>query len=119
MRVDLFDFELPEERIALRPPNRATPRAADRRSRQRRFQDLIVKDLVDQLGPDDVMVFNDTKVIPAQLEGRRIRGENIAPVSATLHMRMGTVEAGKPSPGRASASSKETGSNSAMAATPA
>jgi S-adenosylmethionine:tRNA ribosyltransferase-isomerase len=89
MRVDLFDFDLPDERIALRP---AEPRDAARLliidPETQGFRDLTVRDLVDQLGPKDVMVFNDTKVIPAQLEGQRIRGDNIGSVSATLHMRV-------------------------------
>ncbi len=88
MRVDLFDFDLPEERIALRP---AEPRDAARllvvRPRER-LEDRIVRDLPDLLAPGDVMVFNDTKVIPAQLSGLRRRGDAVAQVDATLHMRV-------------------------------
>jgi S-adenosylmethionine:tRNA ribosyltransferase-isomerase len=91
MRVDLFDFELPEERIALRP---ASPRDSARLlaidpNVSNELADLSVSDLPDLLSPGDVLVFNDTKVIPAQLEGSRIRDENIVPVSVTLHMRTG------------------------------
>lgn len=84
MRVDLFDFELPPERIALRP---ARPRDAARMlvvPGEGAFQDLTVRDLPQALRPGDVLVFNDTKVIPAQLEGRR--GD--ARIGATLHKRI-------------------------------
>ncbi len=84
MRVDLFDFELPPERIALRP---ARPRDSARLLHvpgEGPFSDLIVRDLPSLLRAGDVLVFNDTKVIPAQLEGRR--GE--ARIGATLHKRI-------------------------------
>ena len=84
MRVDLFDFELPNERIALRP---VRPRDAARMLLVRRDEPLAdrhVRDLPDLLQPGDVLVFNDTRVIPAQLEGRR--GE--AKIGATLHKRV-------------------------------
>ncbi len=84
MKVDLFDFVLPPERIALRP---AVPRDAARLlvldGDARR--DLIVRDLPSQLRSGDCLVFNDTRVIPAQLEGRR--GD--ATIGATLHKREG------------------------------
>ncbi len=87
MRVDLFDFELPPERIALRP---ASPRDSARMLAVRPdgLEDHVVTDLPGLLRPDDVLVFNDTRVIPAQLEGRR--GE--ARVGATLHKREGPRE---------------------------
>ena len=88
MKVDLFDFDLPEDRIALRP---AEPRDAARLLVVRpgeAFQDRTVRDLPDLLRVGDALVFNDTKVIPAQLEGMRIRGDNTARVEATLHMRV-------------------------------
>ena len=84
MRVDLFDFELPAERIALRP---ARPRDSARLLHvpgQGPFADLTVGDLPRLLNAGDVLVFNDTRVIPAQLEGRR--GE--AKLGATLHKRI-------------------------------
>lgn len=84
MRVDLFDFELPPERIALRP---ASPRDAARMlvvRGEESFIDAGVRDLPDLLSPGDVLVFNDTRVIPAQLEGRR--GD--AKIGATLHKRI-------------------------------
>ncbi|WP_097091311.1 tRNA preQ1(34) S-adenosylmethionine ribosyltransferase-isomerase QueA [Novosphingobium sp. Chol11] len=85
MRVDLFDFELPAESIALRP---ASPRDAARLllvDGDRPFEDRIVRDLPSLLRAGDVLVFNDTKVIPAQLEG--LRGQ--ARIGATLHKRLG------------------------------
>jgi S-adenosylmethionine:tRNA ribosyltransferase-isomerase len=84
MRVDLFDFELPPERIALRP---ARPRDSARMLlvQGKELADHQVLDLPDLLQPGDVLVFNDTKVIPAQLEGRR--GQ--ASIGATLHKREG------------------------------
>jgi len=84
MRVDLFDFELPPERIALRP---ARPRDSARMlvvPGGGELQDSTVSDLPRLLRAGDVLVFNDTRVIPAQLEGRR--GE--ARIGATLHKRI-------------------------------
>ncbi|MBX7534055.1 tRNA preQ1(34) S-adenosylmethionine ribosyltransferase-isomerase QueA [Qipengyuania sp. GH1] len=84
MRVDLFDFDLPNERIALRP---ARPRDAARMLVVRGddpFVDAHVRDLPGLLEPGDVLVFNDTRVIPAQLQGRR--GD--AKIGATLHKRV-------------------------------
>ncbi|MEO3385817.1 tRNA preQ1(34) S-adenosylmethionine ribosyltransferase-isomerase QueA [Mesorhizobium sp. CAU 1741] len=88
MRVDLFDFELPEERIAVRP---AEPRHAARMlvvEPQRRLEDRVVFDLPQFVRPGDALVFNDTKVIPAQLTGLRRREDSVAQVDATLHMRV-------------------------------
>ncbi|MBS3647061.1 tRNA preQ1(34) S-adenosylmethionine ribosyltransferase-isomerase QueA [Pseudaminobacter sp. 19-2017] len=88
MRVDLFDFDLPEDRIALRP---VEPRDSARLLVVRpgeALQDRTVQDLPDLLRPGDALVFNDTKVIPAQLRGLRRRGENLSHVDATLHMRV-------------------------------
>lgn len=84
MRVDLFDFDLPQELIALRP---ARPRDAARMlvvRGEEPFADCGVLDLPRLLRAGDVLVFNDTRVIPAQLEGRR--GE--ARIGATLHKRL-------------------------------
>ena len=84
MRVDLFDFELPPENIALRP---VSPRDAAKflvAIGPIGIDDRIVRDLPQILAPGDVLVFNDTRVIPAQLEGTR--GE--AKIGATLHKRI-------------------------------
>jgi S-adenosylmethionine:tRNA ribosyltransferase-isomerase len=84
VRVDLFDFELPQENIALRP---AVPRDSSRLlhvTGSARLSDHVVTDLPQLLSPHDILVFNDTKVIPAQLEG--YRGD--AKIGATLHKRV-------------------------------
>ncbi|PZQ55021.1 MAG: tRNA preQ1(34) S-adenosylmethionine ribosyltransferase-isomerase QueA [Novosphingobium pentaromativorans] len=86
MRVDLFDFDLPPENIALRP---ARPRDSARMlvvhgRDEGPMAERAVRDLPGELHAGDVLVFNDTRVIPAQLEGRR--GE--AKIGATLHKRM-------------------------------
>lgn len=86
MRVDLFDFELPEENIALRP---VTPRdSAKMLVVGDGLRDKHVHDLPDMLRPGDVLVFNDTKVVPTQLAGVRIRDGATANISATLHTRI-------------------------------
>jgi S-adenosylmethionine:tRNA ribosyltransferase-isomerase len=87
VRVDLFDFQLPPERIALRP---AVPRDAARLLRVEgdRLTDHHVRDLPGLLRRGDMLVFNDTRVIPAQLEGRR----GGARIGATLHKREGARE---------------------------
>ena len=84
MNVDLFDFDLPPERIALRP---AQPRDAARLLvlDGDDTRNLHVGDLPGQLRRGDLLVFNDTRVIPAQLEGTR--GD--ARIGATLHKREG------------------------------
>lgn len=83
MDVSLFDFDLPPDRIALRP---VSPRDAARLLTvgSNGMRDLGVRDLPGLLRAGDVLVFNDTRVIQAQLEGRR--GE--ARIGATLHKRM-------------------------------
>jgi S-adenosylmethionine:tRNA ribosyltransferase-isomerase len=89
MRVDLFDFELPPERIALRP---AEPRDSARLlvvnpDSDAPFEDRVIRDLPQLLLPGDVLVVNDTRVIPASLEGTRRRGETSARIHVTLHKR--------------------------------
>jgi S-adenosylmethionine:tRNA ribosyltransferase-isomerase len=89
MRTDLFDFELPPGRIALRP---ASPRDAARLLLVRpdgTVADGAVRDLPDLLVPGDQVVVNDTKVIPATLHGRRIGRAGTEPaIEATLHRRL-------------------------------
>ncbi len=83
-----FDFDLPEALIALRP---ASPRDAARMLVVRPGEDLAhaqVHDLPGLLRPGDALVFNDTRVIPARLTGRRHRDENSLAVEATLHKRL-------------------------------
>ncbi len=94
MRTDLFDFALPEDRIALRP---ASPRDSARLlvvrpDDPRGLEDRIVRDFPDLLRPGDAVVVNDTKVLPASLHGRRLpRTEDGGPepaIAATLIKRL-------------------------------
>src|SRR5690606_41844575 len=84
MRVDLFDFELPSERIALRPGRARDAARMLVVPNDGELLDRSVRDLPRVLRAGDVLVFNDTRVIPAQLEGRR--GD--ARIGATLHKRI-------------------------------
>ncbi len=86
MRVNLFDFDLPQERIALRP---LVPRDSARLLvvAPESMRDAHVRDLPGFLRQGDVLVVNDAKVIPAQLFGWRRRGEWKARIEATLHKR--------------------------------
>src|ERR1700730_14905585 len=86
MRVDLFDFDLSPERIALRP---AVPRDAARLLIVRphgspRFEDRAVLDLPNYLSTGDVLAVNETRVIRARLHGTRSRSDTSARVEATL-----------------------------------
>ncbi|QDL92625.1 tRNA preQ1(34) S-adenosylmethionine ribosyltransferase-isomerase QueA [Paroceanicella profunda] len=91
MKLADFDFELPEEHIALRP---ARPRSSARLlvARGRDITDSTVADLPDWLRPGDMLVFNDTRVIPARLFGERLResadGPGLARIEATLIRRI-------------------------------
>ncbi|MBT6442172.1 MAG: S-adenosylmethionine:tRNA ribosyltransferase-isomerase, partial [Alphaproteobacteria bacterium] len=86
MRVDLFEFDLPRDRIALHP---ASPReSANLLVVNDDLADLQVRDLPDLVRAGDVMVFNDTRVIPARLKGRR--GD--ARIEVTLHQQVGGGE---------------------------
>jgi S-adenosylmethionine:tRNA ribosyltransferase-isomerase len=87
MRVDDFDFHLPEERIALRP---ARPRDAARLLVVRAggtLEDRIVRDLPELLRPGDLMVFNDTRTIPAALKAWRApRRADAPPVACDVNL---------------------------------
>jgi S-adenosylmethionine:tRNA ribosyltransferase-isomerase len=85
-RLSDYDFHLPEERIALHP---ASPRDSSRLlvvkpGEAPEVSDHRFSDLPDQLSPGDLLVFNDTKVIPARLLGTRIREDNHVKVEALL-----------------------------------
>jgi S-adenosylmethionine:tRNA ribosyltransferase-isomerase len=89
MRTDLFDFELPAASIALRP---ASPRDSARMlivQPDGVLRDRVVADLPLWLEPGDQLVVNDTKVISAQLKGRRIGRETEPKIEATLIKRLG------------------------------
>ena len=88
MRTDLFDFELPPENIALRP---ASPRDSARLLVVQGggvLRDAVVSELPQWLEPGDALVVNDTKVISAQLRGRRIGRETEPKIEATLIKRL-------------------------------
>jgi S-adenosylmethionine:tRNA ribosyltransferase-isomerase len=91
LRTDLFDFALPEDRIALRP---AVPRDAARLLVVRpnapdELKDRTMRDLPALLRGGDALVVNDTKVIPASLHGRRLgRGDREPAIAATLIKRL-------------------------------
>lgn len=93
MRVDAFDFDLPDARIALRP---ARPRDSARLlvvgPEADHLKDAGVSELPDLLDPGDVLVFNDTKVIPARLTGTRARNGAVANIEVTLHQRLSPDE---------------------------
>jgi S-adenosylmethionine:tRNA ribosyltransferase-isomerase len=88
MRTDLFDFELPPENIALRP---ASPRDSARLLLVQGvgvLRDAVISDLPKWLEPGDALVVNDTKVISAQLRGRRIGRDTEPKIEATLIKRL-------------------------------
>jgi S-adenosylmethionine:tRNA ribosyltransferase-isomerase len=88
MDVGLFDFDLPDDRIALRP---AEPRGSARLlavAACGSFADRHVTDLPDLLRPGDALVLNDTRVIPARLRGLRVRAGSEARVEVLLHQRL-------------------------------
>jgi S-adenosylmethionine:tRNA ribosyltransferase-isomerase len=88
MQLADFDFDLPDASIALRP---AAPRDAARMlvvAPGAPLRDLQVSDLPGELRAGDVLVLNDTRVIPARLKGVRHRGESQVAVEATLHRRL-------------------------------
>jgi S-adenosylmethionine:tRNA ribosyltransferase-isomerase len=91
MRTDLFDFALPEDRIALRP---VAPRDSSRLlvvhpQEANELEDRAMRDLPALLRAGDALVVNDTKVLPAHLHGRRIgRGDREPAITATLIKRL-------------------------------
>ena len=91
MKTDLFDFDLPPDRIALRPahPRDAARLLVVRPSEAGGLEDRSIADLPDLLRPGDCLVVNDSKVIAARLKGRRIgRGAAEPEIEATLHKRV-------------------------------
>ncbi len=89
MRVSDFDFDLPEDRIALRPTE---PREAARllivSQDTHVFEDRQVRDLPFFLRAGDAIVVNDTRVIRARLRGTRTRGASVAKIEVMLHQRV-------------------------------
>ncbi len=93
MKLSSFDFDLPEDRIAVRP---ARPRTAAKLlvAGPDRFDDLTVADLTDVLRPGDRLVLNDTKVIPARLSGLRSRDGDAGPTEARIEVTLLEPQAG-------------------------
>ncbi len=88
MDVSLFDFELPDERIALRP---ASPRDSARMLvvwPDGRLEHAQVADLPEYLEARDTLLVNDTRVIPARLYGQRLRDTGPARIEILLHRRL-------------------------------
>jgi S-adenosylmethionine:tRNA ribosyltransferase-isomerase len=94
MHISLFDFELPEERIALRPvsPRHAAKMLIVQPDETHSLCDASVCDLPSWLKSGDVLVLNNTKVIPARLYGVRWRGKVQAKIEILLHMRLSGYE---------------------------
>jgi S-adenosylmethionine:tRNA ribosyltransferase-isomerase len=91
MRTDLFDFNLPTDRIALRPmsPREAARLLVVKPGGAPELEDRTIGDLTDLLAPGDCLVVNDSKVIAARLKGRRLgRGTTEPAIEATLHKRI-------------------------------
>ena len=91
MRTDLFEFALPQERIALRPvaPRDAARLLVVRPQAPGEFEDRTLRDLPALLRRGDAVVVNDTKVLPAALHGRRVgRGDREPAIEATLVKRL-------------------------------
>jgi S-adenosylmethionine:tRNA ribosyltransferase-isomerase len=91
MRTDLFDFDLPDDRIALRPvsPRDAARLLVVRPRAANALEDRTIRDLPTLLRRSDALVVNDTKVLPVNLHGRRIgRGDREPPIAATLIRRL-------------------------------
>lgn len=89
MRTDLFDFELPAERIALRPavPRDTAKLLVVRPGDAQELSDRSVANLPQLLKAGDALVVNETRVIPARLKGERVRDDARAKIEATLTRR--------------------------------
>lgn len=89
-RLESYDFDLPSDRIALRPvePRDAARLLVVRPGREPELRDRSVVDLPEELGAGDLLVVNDTEVIPARLFGWRLRAGQAARVEILLHRRL-------------------------------
>ncbi len=94
MRVDLFDFDLPPERIALRPivPRDAARMLVVRPLAEKKFDDRRICELPDVLRPGDLLIVNDTEVIRARLLGYRRRAATRAKIEVLLHKRIAPTQ---------------------------
>ena len=95
MRVDRFDFDLPQDRIAQRPavPREVARLLAVQPGGTPELSDWRIGDLPSLLRAGDILVFNNTSVLPAQLEGLRNARKGVAPrIHVTLHKRVSALE---------------------------
>ena len=82
MKVSDFEFDVPNNLIAQKPAN---PRDSARLLHvDTKLKDLRITDLPDILNPGDILIFNDTKVIPSRLVGKRLNTK----VEVTLHKKV-------------------------------
>lgn len=88
MKVDLFDFSLNDEQIALRPMLQREAAKLLHVNQNGELKDYHIGDLLQLLKPSDILVFNDTKVLPACLHATRRRGDASANININLHMRV-------------------------------
>ncbi len=88
VRLDEFDFELPEERIALHPARERDGSRLLHVAAAGALEDRMMLDLPDLLEPGDLLVVNDSRVLPAALSGERRRGDGVAQVHLNLHKRV-------------------------------
>lgn len=88
MRTDLFDFQLPDDLIALHPLSRRDASRLLVVKPGQPLEDRVFCDLPGLLRPGDCLVFNDTRVVPAALKGVRPRGEHVAEIDFNLHARV-------------------------------
>ena len=98
MRVDSFDFDLPQDRIALRPVSpRDSARLLEIKPSEVASETILgdhrIYDLPNLLLPGDLLIFNNTRVIPARLLGRRVgRGDTEPKIEVTLHKHVGAAQ---------------------------
>ena len=92
LQLDDFDFDLPESQIALMPHPTRDGSKLLRVLSDGSLEDHIFKDLPRFFKKGDVLVFNNSRVLPAALKGRRIRGDAEAQVSLNLHKRISDNE---------------------------
>ena len=78
MKLQDFNYELPEELIAQHPyDKRDEARLMVLNREKQTIENKVFKDIIDYLNPGDCLVINDTKVIPARLYGKKETGANV------------------------------------------
>lgn len=92
MQLDDFDFDLPESNIALEPHPTRDGSKLLRVLPDGALEDHVFKNLLRFFKPGDVVVLNNSRVLPAALKGKRLRGESEANVQLNLHKRVSSNE---------------------------